>query len=117
MTANPIQNLRKFLLECASNNDYNFNNNTRREIRYALFQAASLNGKYIKEFFPHLDNSKVKGKVSLGSTSSSPKSSDWIINNSNKIDPSHPGRPCVRKFAKGEPTYRCLYVAQPLPID
>lgn len=108
MNTNPLLNLRNFLLECPAKHNYQFNNTVRKEIRHALFQAASLNGKYIKEFFPNLDNSEVKGKTSAGESSSSSKSFDWVINDEDRTDPYHPGRPCVRKFAKGEPTYRCL---------
>lgn len=108
MTTDPIKDLRQFMVECPKKYDLRFNKSVRKDIRRALFQAASLNGKYIKDFFPELNTSEVKGKASSSEKISPSKSFDWIINSKSGIDPAHPGRPCVRKFAKGEPTYRCL---------
>lgn len=112
MATDPIKDLRQFLVECPSKYGYKIDNNVRKDIRQALFQAASLNGKYMKCFFPNVDNLEVKGKSTsndfFSSASSLPSSFDWIIHDKPGIDPSHPGRPCVRKFTKGEPTYRCL---------
>lgn len=104
MATDPIQDLRQFLVECPRKHNNRFDNNTRKDIRKALFKAASLNGKYLKLFFPSLGNSDVKGKVS----SMEQSAFEWIINTKKHYDPSHPGRPCVRKFRVGEPTYRCL---------
>lgn len=93
--------LRHFLLECPQMFRYRYNNQVREELRKNLFLSATCNGKYINAFFEGKGKGigKTKGKGQNG------KSDDWVIGNK---EIGRPGKPCVRKFTKGEPTYRCL---------
>lgn len=120
MDPNLINNLRRYFVECPKKNDFRLTKEVRKDIRRALFEAASCNGKYIDRFFPDIGNLELDSQsqksypsslANLRMSLSQPctkGSFDWIIKNDIKVDPSHPGRPCVRKFTKGEPTYRCL---------
>lgn len=107
MRSDPIEELRRYLVECPQKFNYRFKTEVREDLRKALFLAASANGKYLKTFFPHYDVD-AKGKSSSLDSHGPEEKRTWIMHNSTGIDPSHPGRPCVRKFTKGEPTYRCL---------
>ena len=109
MLSDPIADLRRYLVECPQKFDYRFKTSVREDIRKALFQAASADGKYMKTFFPMYDvDAKGKTFSSQLDPSGSEEKRDWIMHSPSSTDPSHPGRPCVRKFTKGEPTYRCL---------
>lgn len=103
MAHSNIAELKRYLIRCPQEFDFRFNTTVREDIRKALFISATENGKYMNSFFPAMDKFDSKGK----STSKQNKQS-WIINKNNGNIPSHPGKPCVRKFTKGEPTYRCL---------
>lgn len=87
------------------------NSATRADIRRALFRAASLDGKYIDKFFPGITPDKKKTLFEPGDPGSildDDEDETWVICRDKGTNPAHPGRPCVRKFKKGEPTYRCL---------
>lgn len=104
MPLDPIADLRRYLVQCPQKFDYKYKEAVREDLRRALFMAASLNGKYLKDFFPNYD---IDGKGKSSSNSGSEKRT-WIMHDQPGSDYSHPGKPCVRKFTKGEPTYRCL---------
>lgn len=131
-------NLRQYFVQAASLFNWKFKEAARRDLRRMLYKSASSNGKCINSFFPELNNNQCvytslapdKEKMDIdddddddddeemgnNNNNNGPKKDqqgfDWLIVKSNndkgKIDPSHPGRPCVRKFKQGEPTYRCL---------
>jgi E3 ubiquitin-protein ligase UBR1 len=132
-----IEELKRYLVESPAEFKFRCNDAAARDLRRALFRSASLNGQYISMFFPELGSdsqSVVDGMTEITSDQSSRDNSpgsdvmqdapsrkkrmvttrNWILNDVSRdpanVDPSHPGRPCVRKFRKGEPTYRCLYV-------
>jgi E3 ubiquitin-protein ligase UBR1 len=104
---------------------YRYNSSAKRDLKRLLYRAASLNGSYIQQFFPDLSDATelIHGRADEGKDSPSSnlfqmsdegeQPFEWIMNRSireHQVDPSHPGRTCSRKFKKGEPTYRCLYV-------
>jgi E3 ubiquitin-protein ligase UBR1 len=117
--------LRRYLVECPSRFNFRCNKAARRDLRRALFAAASLDGKYLDQFFPNLRPTTVLDSKTASSSVDEKeekmdedpdpsKDIDYVMasnrQNNAFIDPSHPERPCVRKFRKGEPLYRCLYV-------
>lgn len=106
--ADLIAEFRRYLVECPQKFNYRYTTSVREDFRKALFQAASADGKYMKTFFPQYEL-HAKGKSpSSDHLGGDPVKQNWIMHQHKGIDPSHPGRPCVRKFTKGEPTYRCL---------
>lgn len=129
-----IAELKAYLVQCPEIYDYRFNSKAKRDLRRALYRAASLSGRYIELFFPDIPDisetlfdgmDKESGGGGGGAGPASPSSNfsgmseepkqpfEWIMNQyirEQRVDPSHPGRTCSRKFKKGEPTYRCLYV-------
>lgn len=133
MDIDNLENFRKYLVRAPALFDYRYDTVAATDLKRALFKSASLDGKYIGQFFPELQddprdlvNNQASSKGSADPDAdvemtelSSPQSESfsttdfsWIVNDSSRdpssFDPSHPGRPCVRKFKKGEPTYRCL---------
>lgn len=118
--------LLRYLVECPARFNFHCNKAARRDLRRALFAAASLNGKYLDYFFPDAPPTSVLGNEGVADASGSDDDRsekmdedpdpahdiDYVMTASKQsnpfIDPSHPQRPCVRKFRKGEPLYRCL---------
>lgn len=94
--------LRKYLLECPRKFGNKYDNKVRSDLRRALFVSASNQGKYFNLFFPD----RPEAKEDQGSDSEGEE--EYIMAEDSRDDPAHPGRPCVRRFSKGEPTYRCL---------
>ncbi|KAK9448963.1 uncharacterized protein V1518DRAFT_427403 [Limtongia smithiae] len=74
-----------------ANHHYTYTDDTERKLLRILFSSIACNDQYMQYFFPH----------------GCPKASEpWRMAGQN-TDPSHPGRPCMHQFQKGEPTYRC----------
>ncbi|KAG5363964.1 E3 ubiquitin-protein ligase ubr11 [Yarrowia sp. E02] len=96
-----VSMLRKYLLECPRKFGNKYDNKVRSDLRRALFLAASDDGKYFNLFFPDRPEAK-------DDQDSESEDEEEYIMADNRDDPAHPGRPCVRRFSKGEPTYRCL---------
>ncbi|ODV95520.1 hypothetical protein PACTADRAFT_3220 [Pachysolen tannophilus NRRL Y-2460] len=97
--------LRRSLICLPQLFNYKFNKDTARSIRRLLYFCVSHDGKYINEFFSglryeSLDWSKINSGAKDGF--------NWQINDSKMEDPSHPNRPCTKKFRQSEPIYRCL---------
>lgn len=103
MATSNITELKRYLIRCPQEFDFKFNASVREDIKKALFISATENGKYLKSFFPNMDKFDSKGK-----SSSMQNKQSWTLSQNNGNTPSHPGKSCVRKFTKGEPTYRCL---------
>lgn len=111
-----IKELLAYLVNAPRNFQYKWNDKARNDLKRALFKSASMNGKYITSFFPFLGEADEETAQTLLKEAYDPDAPDsplnWSLGHFNgkdsKVDPSHPGRPCVRKFKKGEPTYRCL---------
>ncbi|ANB11645.1 hypothetical protein AWJ20_4466 [Sugiyamaella lignohabitans] len=127
-----IKDLLQYLVECPEKFNFKSSPAAATDLRRALFRAASVNGKYIGMFFPELStdsqsivdgNDDISDEMSRADDDGMGKwerdrkrrkspERNWIMSDSSRdpanVDPSHPGRPCGRKFRKGEPTYRCL---------
>lgn len=94
--------LKRYLIRSPVIHGYRCSKAAKRDLRRELFRAASVNGKYIDMFFEEATGPEVRNEVK--------STREWAMGEASESgkDPSHPGRPCVRKFKKGEPTYRCL---------
>lgn len=90
--------LCRVLLEMPARYNYLYTLDSEKALLRALFTSLSSNGKYTSFFFPH----------------GPPPMSDYWRMNSGGTDASHSGRPCMHQFEKGEPTYKCKYVAPTL---
>lgn len=120
-----IQNLKTYLLELPSKAE-RCTDLVRNDLRRELFRAASNNGQFIELFFPDIHDSTLlkqavggdldveewltENRDSIEQVQWNPYDFSWNLESSSegsKDDPYHPGRPCVRKFKRGEPTYRC----------
>lgn len=93
------ERLRRYLAEIPRNQNYVFNERTRRLLRRALYTSATNNGEYLKELFKDQ-------RYFLDDNETSELS--WIVHDQKSTDPSHVKGPCSRKFRIGEPIYRCL---------
>ncbi|CAN6628113.1 hypothetical protein TRVA0_011S02454 [Trichomonascus vanleenenianus] len=121
-----IRELKRFLVMAPYLYNYHFNRDAKLDVQRALYLAASLDGKYSTAFFADVDSDQLRPETQRQDP---PKDLDEDVmmeelntadeqdrfeaflhksKGARKVDPSHPGRPCVRKFKKGEPTYRCL---------
>lgn len=111
-----IDDLKRFLLKLPSDSEFNFNKNVRKQIREALFLAATDSGKYLSFMFPDVTGG---GEPLIDRVD---KEFEWLFANYYKSilsqrDPKfdtqynhvfHGNLPCARIFRKGEPIYRCL---------
>uniref|UniRef100_A0A060T6C4 E3 ubiquitin-protein ligase n=1 Tax=Blastobotrys adeninivorans TaxID=409370 RepID=A0A060T6C4_BLAAD len=124
-----VQSLREYLVQAPRLFDCRYNGQAARDLRRALFKSATVDGKYIDLFFTNMDPARARTLVNAGATGQAQEGEsddsdvemgdgdeqlnqpvEWILKDplESHVDPAHPGRPCVRKFKKGEPTYRCL---------
>ncbi|KAK9491525.1 hypothetical protein V1508DRAFT_357779 [Lipomyces doorenjongii] len=83
--------LSRYLREMPARHDFLYTDESKRSLLRILFNSISANGKYLSFFFPH-------GPPAI--------TEDWMMS-TGEGDPSHPGRPCMHQFQKGEPTYKC----------
>ncbi|KAK9322683.1 hypothetical protein V1517DRAFT_123131 [Lipomyces orientalis] len=83
--------LCRYLREMPARHDFSYTDETKRSLLRILFNSISANGKYLSFFFPH-------GPPAI--------TEEWKMT-TGESDPSHPGRPCMHQFQKGEPTYKC----------
>ncbi|KAK9479772.1 hypothetical protein V1514DRAFT_327359 [Lipomyces japonicus] len=83
--------IRHYLREMPSRHKFLYGEDAKRALLRTLFTFVSSNGKYLSYFFPH---------------GHPPVSQEWKLYNDDE-DKSHAGRPCMHRFHKGEPTYRC----------
>lgn len=90
-----LEYLRRYLIKSSQVNHYDFTEEVREELRSLLFHTASVESKYILDFFPNAHNDDGPDDC-------------WVMRNNSGIDPSHPGRPCLQKFEEGDATFRCL---------
>lgn len=106
--------LKRFLVESPVRNGFNFSSKARRNIRMALFYAASSNG----EFFPHFSHQLVgnpqcpKSWSELYTIEDIDDSNDIEISKQWKIETenekfSHNNRPCGYRIKASEPMYKC----------
>ncbi|KAK9467241.1 hypothetical protein V1512DRAFT_152636 [Lipomyces arxii] len=83
--------LCRYLRELPYTKNYVYSKEVQRSLLRVLFKSISANGKYLSYYFP-------RGPPATNE--------EWKMDNDDD-DPSHPGRPCMHQFKKGEPTYRC----------
>lgn len=103
-----LQSLLRYLASMPRGFDYHMDVAARRHLRRALYYAASNKGRHIDKFFPDLApahrDELDEGVYGCGAGTTG----EWHIDQNANRNPSHPHRPCARKFMKGEPIYRCL---------
>lgn len=103
--------LRKYLLRLPCRFEFDFSDAARIDLRRALYYVAADGGRYIKSFFPDVDEELLPNnyaQVIMSDKCPSKEPQNFFLERSERVDPRHPNRSCARKFKKGEPVYRCV---------
>ncbi|CAK7894091.1 hypothetical protein CAAN1_02S01794 [[Candida] anglica] len=117
--------LKRYLLHLPANSSFSFTNDSKRDIRKALFWAISGQGQFLDWIFPMA----FKGGADLSEVVSRIEEFNWSFSEYCKSSLAqqsregcsqlstkhihnhhafHENSPCARIFRKGEPIYRCL---------
>lgn len=102
MTFGKTLDLHRFLLDFPAQNNFFFKHSLEKDIRRALFLAASVNGRFVKEFV--LDGASSEVRYPGHPSTFSPDNT----NGGHEINPFHLDRPCLKKGKDGLVGYTCL---------
>lgn len=122
MSSDPSLDLRRYLLQAPARSNFLFTEDTRREIRQAIFLSISNQGRYLDWLFPKASDPHKPPPSSDFFIQKADKEYDWLFSkyhqhNDQSKDPRYDthkyhafrsNSPCARIFRKGEPIYRCL---------
>ncbi|ODQ57274.1 hypothetical protein WICANDRAFT_81490 [Wickerhamomyces anomalus NRRL Y-366-8] len=102
--------LKKYLVHLPHQFHYDFSDAARIDLRRALYYAAADGGRYIRAFFPDVDEDQLPtyAQVLMPDKCHKKCSQEFYLKRGENVDPRHPNRSCGRKFKKGEPVYRCV---------
>lgn len=117
--------LKRYLFHLPANSEFKFTNELKRDIRKALFWAASSQGQFLDWVFPLTFQQAAQQNQNQDQSESSTFSEaikriedfNWLFTEyckatlSKKVHNHHAfhlNLPCARIFRKGEPIYRCL---------
>lgn len=111
--------LKRFLIDQPTLQDYQLDDNAKKDIRKALFLSLSENGEHLEWLFPQLYTANVDRPMVLRILEENLNwlFADYYSNVSKSRDPTHnthnhhafhSNSPCARIFRRGEPIYKCL---------